>query len=55
LAVDVIYLKRLYSLFEAKIGLGNVRTNIKNETANRENIWMKPIFTNDRSNAISLI
>ena len=42
------YLKKLYHLFEAKIGNGNIRMKITSETTNRENIWMKPVFINDR-------
>lgn len=55
LAIDVIYLKKLFSLFESKIGYGNVHMKIMTETRNRENTWKKPVFINDRSNAISLI
>ncbi|CAF0989339.1 unnamed protein product [Brachionus calyciflorus] len=55
LAIDVIYLPKLYNLFFRKIGHGNVFRSIQNETDKRTKIWMKPIFKNDRSNAISAI
>ena len=55
LAIDIIYLDKLYRIFLPKIGNGNMRTKIMRETANRQNYWMKPVFVNDRSNAVSAI
>lgn len=55
LAIDVIYLPKLYNLFFGKIGNGRVFKSIQDETSRRTKIWMKPVFINDRSNAISAI
>jgi hypothetical protein len=55
LKIDIIYLEKLFLIFNQKIGPGKTRENIDKETKSRQNIWMLPHFVNDRSNAISKI
>ena len=55
MAIDVIYLKALHTVFNIKIGFGKMRSKINFETKKRQNCWMKPVFVNDRSNALSAI
>lgn len=55
LAIDVVYLKKLYNLFFTKIGHGKIFRSIQSETQKRMEIWKKAHFVNDRSNAISAI
>ena len=55
LEIDVVYLPKLYNLFFNKIGRGRVFQSIQTETEQRIKIWMKPVFINSKSNAISAI
>jgi ribonuclease D len=55
LSIDVLYLKKLYVIFNQKIGYGKMRNKIESETELRQNCWQKSEFINDRSNAISAI
>lgn len=55
LAIDVVYLKKLYDLFYKKIGHGKIFKSILEETEKRRLIWQNKTFINDRSNAISAI
>jgi exonuclease 3'-5' domain-containing protein 1 len=55
LSIDVLYLKKLYVIFNQKIGYGKMRNKIESETELRQNCWQKGEFVNDRSNAISAI
>ncbi len=55
LRIDIIYLKKLYQIFNSKVGHGNIRMKIERETESRQNTWMKPHYVNDRTFAISAI
>jgi hypothetical protein len=53
LMIDIVYLEKLYHFFN-KLG-ANTMKKIQEETVRRQDIWMKPVFKNDRSNAVSAI
>lgn len=55
LAIDVVYLKKLYDLFYFKIGHGKVFRSIFEETEKRRQIWKENNYVNNRSNALSAI
>ena len=55
LAIDVLFLKNLYTIFNRGITNAKIRSKINLEARTRENTWMKDVFVKDRRNAISVI
>jgi ribonuclease D len=55
LSIDVFYLKKLYDIFNQKIGNGKMRNKIKKETELRQNYWANKEFIKNKSHAISAI
>ena len=55
LAIGIIFLAKLYKIFQTKIGHGNMRSRIVAEAERRQNIWKNVVFVNNRSNAVSAI
>ena len=55
LAIDIIFLDRLYNIYHPIIDDKDLISRIVAETEKRQNHWQKPEFINDKSNAISAI
>ena len=55
MAIDVIFLKNLYTHFNGRINNAKIRSNINAETKKRENYWTKAVYVDDKSKALSVI
>ena len=54
-AIDVIYLKNLCTYFNGGISDPKIRSDINDETKNRENYWMNDVFIDSYSKVLSVI